>query len=143
MPAENTDAAADDSEIPAIAEESVREEVPQPVKRKVKRNLPLIYLDEPKEVIGVTKVYNANEIEVDGTYIFLYGIYVNPETELGLEAKKFLENVVKNQVVRCSIVAYTFQDIATGMCYVGGENINRMLVTHKFSKTWRCKDRFD
>ena len=134
LPAENTDAAADDSEIPAIAEESVREEVPQPVKRKVKRNLPLIYLDEPKEVIGVTKVYNANEIEVDGTYIFLYGIYVNPETELGLEAKKFLENVVKNQVVRCSIVAYTFQDIATGMCYVGGENINRMLVTHKFSK---------
>lgn len=104
------------------------------MKRKVKRNLPLIYLDEPKEVIGVTKVYNANEIEVDGTYIFLYGIYVNPETELGLEAKKFLENVVKNQVVRCSIVAYTFQDIATGMCYVGGENINQMLVTHKFSK---------
>ena len=134
MPAENTDAAADDSEIPAAAEESVQEEVPQPVKRKVKRNLPLIYLDVPKEVIGVTKVYNANEIEVDGTYIFLYGIYVNPETELGLEAKKFLENVVKNQVVRCSIVAYTFQDIATGMCYVGGENINRMLVTHKFSK---------
>ena len=72
------------------------------MKRKVKRNLPLIYLDEPKEVIGVTKVYNANEIEVDGTYIFLYGIYVNPETELGLEAKKFLENVVKNQVVRVS-----------------------------------------
>lgn len=95
MPAENTDAAVDDSEIPAAAEENVREEVPQPVKRKVKRNLPLIYLDEPKEVIGVTKVYNANEIEVDGTYIFLYGIYVNPETELGLEAKKFLENVVK------------------------------------------------
>lgn len=104
------------------------------VKPKVKRTLPLIYLDEPKEINGVTKVYNANELEVDGTYIFLYGIYVNPDTELGIEAKKFLEEVVKNQIVRCSIVAYTFQDIATGMCYIGNQNLNQMLVTRKFSK---------
>lgn len=134
LSAEDNEVMTDTAEIPAVIEESVSEEIPQPVQRTVKRTLPLIYLDEPKEVIGMAKVHNANEIEVDGTYIFLYGIYVNPETEQGLEAKNFLENVIKNQVIRCSIVAYTFQDIATGMCYAGGENINQMLVTHKFSK---------
>lgn len=103
-------------------------------KQKLQKKLPLVYLDEPKEVIGMAKVYNANEVEVDGTYIFLYGIYVNPDTEEGLQAKKFLEDALKNQVVRCSIVAYTLQDVATGMCYVGGENINQLLVKNKFSK---------
>ncbi len=101
---------------------------------KIQKKLPLVYLDEPKEVIGMAKVYNANEVEVDGTYIFLYGIYVNPDTEEGLQAKKFLEETVKNQVVRCSIVAYTLQDVATGMCYVGGENLNQLLVKKSFSK---------
>lgn len=98
------------------------------------KKLPLVYLDEPKEVIGAVKIYNANELEVDGTYIFLYGIYVNPDTNEGVEAKKFLEKILKNQIVRCSIVAYTFQDVATGMCYVGGENINKLLVDHNLSK---------
>ncbi len=101
---------------------------------KIQKKLPLVYLDEPKEVIGMAKVYNANEVEVDGTYIFLYGIYVNPDTEEGVLTKKFLEATVKNQVVRCSIVAYTLQDVATGMCYVGGENINQLLVKKSFSK---------
>ena len=107
---------------------------PDNVQKKLPKKLPLVYLDEPKEVIGMAKVYNANELEVDGTYIFLYGIYVNPDTEDGFLAKKFLEDTLKNQIVRCSIVAYTLQDVATGMCYVGGENINQILVKKKFSK---------
>lgn len=128
----------DDSEIDDN-EETVEKSTETPEIQEVrikpaKRNLPLVYLDEPKEVIGVVKVHNANELEVDGTYIFLYGIYVNPDTEQGIYAKKFLENMVKNQIVRCSIVAYTLQDVATGMCYLNGENINRMMVTNKFSK---------
>ncbi len=109
-------------------------EVSHPEQPKIQKKLPLVYLDEPKEVIGMAKVHNANEVEVDGTYIFLYGIYVNPDTEEGLQTKKFLEETLKNQVVRCSIVAYTLQDVATGMCYVGGENINQLLVKKSFSK---------
>lgn len=99
-----------------------------------KKKLPLIYLETPKEVIGVAKVFNANEVEIDGTYIFLYGIYVNPDTEQGIQAKRFLEEAVKNEMVRCSIVAYTFQEVATGMCYVGSENLNQLLVKNKLSK---------
>ncbi len=119
-------------EVPVKAEpvEPKKEETPVVVPKK----LPLVYLDEPKEVIGTVNVYNANELEVDGTYIFLYGIYVNPDTEEGVEAKQFLEKLLKNQIVRCSIVAYTFQDVATGMCYVGGENINKLLVDKNLSK---------
>lgn len=100
----------------------------------VPKKLPLVYLDVPKEVKGYAKIINANEIEVGGTYIFLYGIYVNPDSADGLEAKKFLEVTVKNQEVRCSILAYTYQDIATGMCYLGGKNLNQTLVDEELSK---------
>ncbi len=127
--------AAEEKEIIAPLENRQLAEELQEIKvQTVKRHLPLVYLDTPKEVIGAVTVHNANELEVDGTYIFLYGIYVNPDTEQGIYAKKFLENMVKNQIVRCSIVAYTLQDVATGMCYLNGENINRMMVTNKFSK---------
>ncbi len=128
-------ASAVDEVSEVIETPKVLEKLPEvKIVKPVKRNLPLVYLDEPKEVIGTVKVHNANELEVDGTYIFLYGIYVNPDTEHGIFAKKFLENMVKNQIVRCSIVAYTLQDVATGMCYLNGENINKMMVTNNFSK---------
>lgn len=100
----------------------------------VPKKLPLVYLDAPKEIKGEAKVINANEIEVGGTYIFLYGIYVNPDSSDGLEAKKFLEVMIKNQEVRCSILAYTYQDIATGMCYLNGKNLNQTLVDEELSK---------
>lgn len=107
---------------------------PQSSEQEIKKNLPLVYLDVPKNVSGIAKIHNANELEVDGTYIFLYGIYVNPDTSKGIQAKEFLVNFVQNKIVRCSIVAYTFQDVATGMCYVDGENINQLLVKRDFSK---------
>lgn len=100
----------------------------------VPKKLPLVYLDAPKEIHGQVKVINANEIEVGGTYIFLYGIYVNPDSADGLEAKKFLEVMIKGQEVRCSILAYTYQDVATGMCYLGGKNLNQTLVDEELSK---------
>lgn len=102
--------------------------------KPAKRKLPLVYLEEPKEVIGEMVVHNANEVEVDGTYIFLYGIYVDPDSEQGIRGAKFLEYMVKEQKVRCSIVAYTKQGVATGMCYLRGENLNKLLVTNKYSK---------
>lgn len=113
---------------------NVQDENTQNSKSEIKRDLPLVYLDVPKNVSGIAKVHNANELEVDGTYIFLYGIYVNPDTSKGIQAKEFLDNLVKNKTIRCSIVAYTFQDVATGMCYVDGENINQLLVNKNFSK---------
>ena len=98
------------------------------------QNLPLVYLKDPVSVSGKALVQNANEIIVDGTYIFLYGIYVDPNLPKGIEAKKYLEQFVKDKVVRCDIVAYTYQDIATALCYVDDDSINQRLVDEEFSR---------
>ena len=100
----------------------------------VSQKLPLVYLKDPVPVSGKALVQNANEIIVDGTYIFLYGIYVDPNLPKGIEAKKYLEQFVKDKVVRCDIVAYTYQDIATALCYVDDDSINQRLVDEEFSR---------
>ena len=100
----------------------------------VSQKLPLVYLKDPVPVSGKALVQNANEIIVDGTYIFLYGIYVDPNLPKGIEAKKYLEQFVKDKVVRCDIVAYTYQDIATALCYVDDDTINQRLVDEEFSR---------
>lgn len=100
----------------------------------VSQKLPLVYLKDPVSVSGKALVQNANEIIVDGTYIFLYGIYVDPNLPKGIEAKKYLEQFVKDKVVRCDIVAYTYQDIATALCYVDDDSINQRLVDEEFSR---------
>lgn len=98
------------------------------------KKLPLVYVKEVKTVSGEAVVHNANEIVVDGTFIFLYGIYVDPNMPKGIEAKKYLEQSVKDKTVHCDIVAYTYQDVATGLCYVDGVNINQKLVDDGFSR---------
>lgn len=100
----------------------------------VSQKLPLVYLKDPVPVSGKALVQNANEIIVDGTYIFLYGIYVDPNLPKGIEAKKYLEQFVKDKVVRCDIVAYTYQDIATALCYVDDDSINQRLVDEELSR---------
>lgn len=100
----------------------------------VSQKLPLVYLKDPVPVSGKALVQNANEIIVDGTYIFLYGIYVDPNLPKGIEAKKYLEQFAKDKVVRCDIVAYTYQDIATALCYVDDDSINQRLVDEEFSR---------
>ena len=100
----------------------------------VSQKLPLVYLKDPVPVSGKALVQNANEIIVDGTYIFLYGIYVDPNLPKDKEKKKYLEQFVKDKVVRCDIVAYTYQDIATALCYVDDDSINQRLVDEEFSR---------
>ena len=100
----------------------------------VSQGLPLVYLENAVEVSGEAVVQNANEIVVNGTYIFLYGIYADPDTIKGIDAKEYLVRLVRGKAVRCEIVAYTYQDIATAFCYVGDENINQRLVDKGFSR---------
>lgn len=63
----------------------------------VSQKLPLVYLKDPVPVSGKALVQNANEIIVDGTYIFLYGIYVDPNLPKGIEAKKISGAVCQRQ----------------------------------------------
>ncbi len=99
-----------------------------------KNKLALIYLETPKTIKGTVKVVNANEITLNNESIFLYGIYVNPDTAKGFDAKTFLERTVDGQTVECRIDAYTYQGIATAVCYIGKLNINRALVDNGYSQ---------
>lgn len=63
----------------------------------VSQKLPLVYLKDPVSVSGKALVQNANEIIVDGTYIFLYGIYVDPNLPKGIEAKNIWSSLSKTK----------------------------------------------
>ena len=117
-------------------EKNAAENVVQTEKQKivVSETLPLVYVKNPIEVSGSAVVQNANEMIVNGTYIFLYGIYVDPNLPKGIEAKKFLEQMVRDKTVRCNIVAYTYQEVATALCEVDGESINQKMVDEELSK---------
>lgn len=100
----------------------------------VSETLPLIYVKNQVAISGSAVVQNANEMIVNGTYIFLYGIYVDPNLSKGIEAKKFLEEMVKGKTVHCNIVAYTYQEVATALCEVDGQSINQKMVDEGLSK---------
>lgn len=99
-----------------------------------KKKLALVYVNSQKSVSGVAMVANANELILNKETIFLYGIYVDPNTQKGKEAKVFLDKTIVDKVVTCDIQAYTYQGIATGICTVDGININKALVENGFSK---------
>lgn len=101
---------------------------------KPKKKLPLVYVNEPKAINGTAKVINANEIVINGETLFLYGIYVDPNTRKGQEAKVFLDKTINGEVVDCNIEAYTYQGIATGICRVKEINLNKELVEQGYSK---------
>ena len=77
----------------------------------------LEYLDYPHELVGKTKVHNANEIEINGQFVLLYGVYVHPLTVQGGKATAYLKDLIEGKEVTCGVVAYTEQNIATGICY--------------------------
>lgn len=105
-----------------------------PAKTDTKKKLQLIYADQKNEVSGTAKVNNANEIEIDNKTYFLHGIYVDPNTQKGLEAKNYLKILIAENIVHCTVEAYTYQGVGTVRCKVNGEDINRVLVEEGYSK---------
>ena len=104
------------------------------VAKAKQRNLDLIYLNTPQEISGEAYVVSANEIIINGNDIFLFGIYVNPNSREGTVGKEFLQNFIGDDPVNCTIEAYTKQGIATGMCYVRKISINHTLVNNGISQ---------
>lgn len=100
----------------------------------VKKKLALVYVNEPKTISGPAIVANANELIINNETIFLFGIYVDPNTSKGQEAKVFLDKTIGGRNVDCNIEAYTYQGIATGICNVGQTNLNKALVDKGMSK---------
>lgn len=100
-----------------------------------RRDLPsLVYLDTPKTISGMSFVYHANAIDVDGTYVLLFGVYTSPQSDQGINAAIFLESLIENKNVSCKIVAFTKQDVPTGICFINDININKLLVLKGLSE---------
>ena len=115
----------------------VREAKPVEAKEKKpasQKKLNLVYLEEPKTVSGPAEIINANEVVVGGVDMFLYGIYSDPKSEKGKKAEEYLRQTTQGQQVSCTITAYTYQGIATGICSVGDIRLNYELVNKGYSK---------
>ncbi len=99
---------------------------------EVRTDLNLEYLTEPEIVSGTVTVSGANELYIEDTFVYLYGIYTNPHKYNAAEVKKYLEDITENQPVECSIVAYSTQTQAkTALCFVNGVLINKQMVAEK------------
>ncbi|MBP5399162.1 MAG: hypothetical protein J6Y53_01935 [Alphaproteobacteria bacterium] len=95
----------------------------------------LSYLDEPVKLEGNATIVNANELMIDNTYVFLYGIYVNPRTEQGVKTSVILKKLLNNKKVVCNVLAYTKNDkTATAECFADGDSINQFLIEKGYSE---------
>ena len=112
----------------------VQEKVKPADKSEVKKKLNLKYLDKNKTLSGEAIIHNANELSINNEYIFLYGIYAEPNSENGIKAETFLRNETSGKTVECIINAYTYQNIATAICSASGVELNRKLVDLGYSK---------
>lgn len=111
--------------------EDVENKIPNKIS---KHKLPLIFVSEEEQIIGRGEVINANEIKINDKNYFLYGIYVDPKSTKGQEAKRYLTSIIDNNVIVCTLKAYTYQNVGTVICTINGENINWMLVNNGFSR---------
>ena len=113
-------------EEPKVEEEQQENEQ---VYYEVRTDLNLEYLDEPETIVSTATVTGANELYIDDTFVYLYGIYTSPRKYDLAEVKKFLENFIKDQEVECDIVAYSTQTQAkTALCFVNGVLLNKQMV---------------
>lgn len=106
----------------------------QPLKTNASKKLPLVFVNNKEQISGTAEVLNANELKINGKNYFLHGIYVNPKSPSGMEAKDFLKSVIAQNVISCQVKAYTYEGIGTIICTVNGENINWLLVNRGYSK---------
>lgn len=98
------------------------------------KKLPLVYINNEEKISGRAEVVNANELNFSGKTYFLHGIYVDPSSETGVEAKQYLQSIIAQNIITCQIKAYTYQGVGTIICFVNGENINWLLVKRGYSQ---------
>lgn len=118
--------------VPSVKEQPAAEK--QKAYYRIDSSLNLDYEAEPKEIRGKTIVFNANEMAVGDTYIILYGIYTEPNTQNAAKAFRYLQELVEGKELKCKVVAYTKEYIATGVCFADGHSINQNLVDAGFAE---------
>ncbi|MBQ8671092.1 MAG: hypothetical protein IJ525_01065 [Alphaproteobacteria bacterium] len=94
-------------------------------------NNDLEYLETPEKLYSTVDVVGPNSFYIAGEYVYLYGIYSNPnDYDLKL-AQDFLVTATKDRQVYCEVVAYTSQSQAgTALCFVDGIFLNKKMVDY-------------
>ena len=107
---------------------------------EIRTDLDLEYLNEPEEIVGTATISGANDLYIEDTFVYLYGIYSNPRTYNINEARDFLEAVTNQQQVECDVVAYSTQTHAkTALCFVNGVLINKQMVIENLAENVALK----
>lgn len=128
--AENVGTAEDEKRKPAMAQRLSPEDDLH--YRKID-TLPLVYEDNPQKISGQTFVFSANEMSVGDTYIILYGVYTDPRKYDQAKAHQYMKELADGKMMVCRIVAYTYQNMATAICFLDGRNVNQNLVDAGFA----------
>lgn len=106
--------------------------MPKPAYRKLD-TLPLVYEEKPKRIRGKAMVFSPNELTVGKTYMFLYGIYTDPQKHGMVAAEQYLTDLVRGKRLECDLVAYTYDNLPTGVCYIDGRSVNQNMVDAGFA----------
>ena len=107
---------------------------------EIRSDLDLEYLEEPEIIIGTATISGANDLYIEDTFVYLYGIYTNPRLYNVNEAKNFLDAVTYDQQVECDVVAYSTQTHAkTALCFVNGVLINKQMVIENLASNVALK----
>lgn len=95
--------------------------------------LPLKYEDNLEHIEGSAIVLGPNDLIVGDKYIILYGIYTDANKQDYNKANVYLKELADKKQVECEIVAYTYQNHATAICFLDGMSINKNLVDAGFA----------
>ncbi len=121
-------------EVPVDVKATLQKAMKETVEFKRNDKLELVYLEIPKRINGRVEVVNANELRIGDDVFFLYGIYVNPTSDKGKEAERYLLKTIAGKYADCYVGAYSKDGTGTVICIYDGVNINQRLVDLKYSK---------
>lgn len=104
------------------------------------RSADLTYFNPPEIFEGEVKVSGPNTVYVDGTFMFLYGIYSHPLRHDIDGATAYLKSIAEGNRAYCYAVAYSQKTQSpASLCFVNGVLINKALVEHKFAQSVALK----
>lgn len=124
---EKIESAPVEDEIQAKPEEEQTSAGLEQYYRKVD-GLGLKYLEKPYLTSGQAVVYGPNDIYINETYVYLYGIYTDSYNFDVNRAEQYLRDLIAGKRITCQIIAMTKNDVATGVCFLDGWSINQHLV---------------
>lgn len=108
-------------------------EIKQKLEYRKIDTLPLTYEEKPEHIEGNALILGPNDLIVGDKYIILYGIYTDADKQDYNKANVYLKELADKKTLECEIVAYTYQNHATAICFLDGMSINQNLVDAGFA----------